>query len=102
LLFLEEITFLREPVLSCRTPSRHLLSKLAREADEAIEQLKQYIMMLRSYMHQYVPVKGDAVDEALADYVNTAHDKTSMKVMFVRMNPGVYQFGSKKICIKVE
>lgn len=25
-----------------------------------------------------------------------------MKVMFVRMDPGIYQFGSKKICIKVE
>jgi hypothetical protein len=49
-----------------------------------------------------VAVKGDVVDEALADYINTAPDKTSMKVMFVRMNPGVYQFGSKKICIKVE
>lgn len=78
-----------------------LLNKL-KEADEEIEQLKQYIILLRSQMHQYVPVKGDAVDEALADYINTAPDKSSMQVMFVRMNPGVYQFGSKKICIKVE
>ena len=53
-------------------------------------------------MHQYVPVKGDAVDEALADYINNAPDKGNMKVMFIRLNPGVYQFGSKKICIKVE
>ena len=78
-----------------------LLNKL-KEADEEIEQLKQYIILLRSQMHQYVPVKGDAVDEALADYINSAPDKKDMKVMFVRLNPGVYQFGSKKICIKVE
>jgi len=25
-----------------------------------------------------------------------------MKVMFIRINPGIYQFGSKKICVKVE
>lgn len=25
-----------------------------------------------------------------------------MKVMFVRLNPGIYQFGSKKICVGVE
>jgi len=47
-------------------------------------------------------VKGDAVDEALADYINNMEDKSKLKVMFLRVNPGVYQFGSKKICIKVE
>jgi hypothetical protein len=47
-------------------------------------------------------VKGDAVDEALGEYINTMEDKSKLKVMFIRVNPGVYQFGSKKICIKVE
>ena len=49
-----------------------------------------------------MPVKGDKVDEALAEYINNMEDKSKLKVMFVRLNPGVYQFGSKKICIKVE
>ena len=53
-------------------------------------------------MTQYVPVKGDHVDEALASYINGIEDKSKLKVMFVRINPGIYQFGSKKICIKVE
>ena len=78
-----------------------LLEKL-KEADQEIEELKQYIMELKSKMHQYVPVRGDAVDEALADYINNETDKSQMKVMFIRLNPGIYQFGSKKICIKVE
>ena len=78
-----------------------LLTKL-KETDEEIEELKQYIMDLKSKMHQYVPVKGDPVDQALADYINEEVDKSQMKVMFVRLNPGIYQFGSKKICVKVE
>lgn len=58
-------------------------------------------MLLKSQMVQYVPVKGDKVDEALGEYIN-GQPKGSLKVMFVRMDPGIYQFGSKKICIKVE
>ena len=58
-------------------------------------------MLLKSQMVQYVPVKGDKVDEALGEFIN-GQPKGSMKVMFVRMDPGIYQFGSKKICIKVE
>ena len=78
-----------------------LLAKL-KEADIEIETLKEFILRLKSMTAQYVPVKGDAVDEALAEYINTMEDKSKLKVMFIRVNPGVYQFGSKKICIKVE
>ena len=49
-----------------------------------------------------MPVKGDAVDIALADYLNNFHDKGKMQVMFIRLQPGVYSFGSKKVCIKVD
>ena len=78
-----------------------LLAKL-KEADIEIETLKDFILRLKSMTAQYVPVKGDPVDEALAEYINTMEDKSKLKVMFIRVNPGVYQFGSKKICIKVE
>ena len=46
-----------------------LLIKL-KEADDEIEEPKQYIIDLKSKMHQYVPVKGDTEDQALADYIN--------------------------------
>ena len=49
----------------------------------------------------YVPVKGDEVDKVLADYLNNIVDKSRLQVMFIRLNPGVYSFGSKKVCIKV-
>lgn len=78
-----------------------LLGKL-KEADQEIESLKEYIIFLKSKMNQYVPVKGDHIDETLADYINNYHDKTKLQVMFIRLNPGIYQFGSKKIWISVE
>ena len=40
-------------------------------------------------MVQYVPVKGDKVDEALGEYINS-QPKGTIKVMFVRMDPGIY------------
>lgn len=51
---------------------------------------------------QYVPVKGDEVDEALAHFINNYVDKSKLQVMFIRLSPGIYSFGSKKICIKVD
>ena len=47
-----------------------LLSQL-KEADQEIESLKDYIRMLKNQTAQYIPVAGDKVDEALADYINS-------------------------------
>ena len=47
-----------------------------------------------------MPVKGDEVDQALADYIN--YNGSSLDVMFIRLQAGVYSFGSKKICVKVD
>ena len=90
-----------EKVNKANNMALDLLTKL-KEADEEIEALKNYIMFLKSKAAQYVPVKGDYIDETLADYINNFHDKSALKVMFVRINPGIYQFGSKKICVGVE
>lgn len=51
-----------------------LLNKL-KEADEEIDNLKRIINYLKSQTAQYVPVQGDATDEALAEYINNFHDK---------------------------
>ena len=50
---------------------------------------------------QYVPFKGDPIDEALANFLNNFHEKGKLQVMFIRLQPGVYSFGSKKVCIRV-
>ena len=78
-----------------------LLNKL-KDADQEIETLKAHIRQLQANMSRYIPVKGDHINETLADFINTFPDKSKLQVMFVRLNPGVYQFGSKKICVGVE
>lgn len=47
-----------------------------------------------------MPVKGDEVDQALGDFLNEAG--IPLDIMFVRLQPGIYSFGSKKVCVKVE
>jgi len=78
-----------------------LLQQL-KQADEEMEQLKKKVTQLQALTALYVPVQGDEVDMALADYLNNIADKSKLQVMFIRLNPGVYSFGSKKVCIKVD
>jgi hypothetical protein len=49
-----------------------------KEADEEMEQLKRKVGQLQSLTASYVPVKGDEVDMALADYVNNVADKSKL------------------------
>ena len=64
--------------------------------------------VLEKYAHveqllwRYVPRGNDNVDEALADFINTYPEREKMKIMLLRESEGVYQFGQKKVHIKVE
>jgi len=78
-----------------------LLNQL-KEADAEIAELNRKVAQLKSMNDQYVPIKGDEVDAALADFLNNCYDKGKLQVMFIRLQPGVYSFGSKKVCIKVD
>jgi len=49
-----------------------------------------------------VPAKDDAVDMKLADFINNYPDRHRLKIMFLRESEGVYQFGTRKILIKVK
>lgn len=50
----------------------------------------------------YIPVKEDNIDEKLADFINSSKDPNSLKLLFLREGDGVYQFGSKKVYVKIE
>jgi hypothetical protein len=50
----------------------------------------------------YIPVKGDSTDLKLAEYINNFPDRSRLKIMFMRESDGVYLFGSKKVCVKVD
>ena len=78
-----------EKVTKANTVAMDLLNKL-KEADAEIEELREIIRFLKNKTMQYIPVKGDLIDETLAEYINNYPDKSKLKVMFVRINPGIY------------
>jgi hypothetical protein len=47
-------------------------------------------------------VKGDTVDRKLAEYINNFPDRQKLKIMFMRESDGVYQFGTKKVHVRVD
>ena len=69
-------------------------------ANNEIEQLRQYIIDLKSRIAVYIPVKNDPVDKKLAEYINNYPDRQKLKIMFMRESEGVYQFGTKRVMVK--
>jgi len=66
------------------------------------ETLKQYVIDLKSRIAVYIPVKDDSIDKKLAEYINNYPDRQKLKIMFMRETEGVYQFGTKRVAVKVE
>ena len=67
-----------------------------------IQTLHTYIADLKARIAIYIPLKTDAVDTKLAEYINNYPERQKLKIMFMRESEGVYQFGSKRIMVKVE
>ena len=67
-----------------------------------METLKQYIIDLKSRISVYIPVKDDQIDRRLAEYINNYPDRQKLKIMFLRESEGVYEFGSKRIFVRVD
>jgi len=78
------------------------LLKSLKEAEQEIDVLKQYIIDLKARIAVYIPVKGDPVDMKLAEFINNYPDRQKLKIMFMRESEGVYEFGSKRVAVKVE
>ena len=73
-----------------------------KDAETELETLKSYVIDLKSKVAIYVPVKEDAIDMKLADFINNYPDRHKLKIMFLRESEGVYSFGTRKILIKVK
>ena len=50
----------------------------------------------------YIAKKNDKVDKTLASYLNLYPEREKMNIMFLRESEGVYQFGQKRVYVKVE
>ena len=72
-----------------------------RDLETEVETLKAYIIDLKSRIAVYIPVKSDAIDKKLAEYINNYPDRQKLKIMFMRESEGVYEFGSKRVHVKV-
>ena len=53
-------------------------------------------------MAVYLPVKDDPVDTKLAEFINNYPERQRLKIMFLRESEGVYQFGSKRVAVRVD
>jgi hypothetical protein len=49
--------------------------KQMKESENEIETLRQYIIDLKSRIAVYIPVKNDAIDKKLAEYINNYPDR---------------------------
>jgi len=47
-------------------------------------------------------MRDDPIDSKLAEFINNYPDRQKLKIMFMRESNGVYQFGGKKVAVKVE
>ena len=92
---------LEEKVYKANITSFELLKQL-KDAEIEIETLKQYIIDLKQRIAVYIPVKEDAIDKRLAEYINNYPERSKLKIMFMRESSGVYQFGTKRVQVKVE
>jgi len=95
------IIMMEEKVYKSNRISLELLKQL-KDAELEIAALKAYIIDLKSRIAIYIPMKQDHVDMKLAEFINNYPERQKLKIMFMRESDGVYQFGSKKVAVKVE
>jgi chromosome segregation ATPase len=92
---------LEEKVHKANSTSLTLLNKV-KEGEREVDVLKDYIYELKSRVAIYIPVREDPIDKKLAEYINNYPDRSKLKIMFMRESSGIYQFGSRKIYVRVE
>ena len=60
------------------------------------------MLELKGRSATYVAVTDDNLDTALAEYINASTDPNKLTTLFIRERDGVYQFGSKRVYVKME
>ena len=92
---------MEEKVYKSNKISLELLKQL-KDAEIEIQSLQQYIVDLKQRIAVYIPMKDDQVDRKLAEFINNYPERSKLKIMFMRESEGVYQFGTKRVAVKVE
>ena len=76
------------------------MKKIWDQKNFELEALKQSITQEKERNPVYAALRGDKVDEALADFLNGRDDVVT--VPFIREAPEVYLFGTKRVWLKFE
>ena len=77
------------------------LLKQIRDLTEEVETLKVYCMDLKRLVAVYIPIRNDEVDQKLSEFINNFPDRSKLKIMFVRESAGVYEFGTKRLEVRI-
>ena len=88
-------------ILEANSTSLDLLRQV-RNLELETDTLKNYIVDLKARVAVYVPIKDCPIDRKMAEFINNYPDRNRLKIMFMRDSAGVYDFGSKKITVRVE
>ena len=73
---------------------------ILRDRDAEIEILRELIVDYQKDRKLYIPVKGDFIDNTLANYLNSRNG--TLSIPFIRLDSGIYLFGTKKINLRIE
>jgi oligoribonuclease NrnB/cAMP/cGMP phosphodiesterase (DHH superfamily) len=92
---------LETKIYQTNVTSLELLKQL-KDCETEIDALKTYIIDLKSRIAVYIPVKNDMTDKRLAEYINNYPERAKLKIMFMRESEGIYQFGTKRVYVRVD
>ena len=75
--------------------------KLVWSRDKINEQI-ELMSQLEHNQCIYIAHRPDPIDLTLGNFINKYPERRKMGIMFLRESEGVYQFGSKRVYVKVE
>lgn len=50
----------------------------------------------------YIAHSKDKIDQEVEKYINSYPEKKTLKILFLRESEGVYQFGQRRVYVKIE
>ena len=71
-------------------------------AEAKIVELLSHIDNIMKGLPTYIAHKDDKTDKALSKYINSRPEHSKLEIMFLRESEGVYQFGQKRVFVKIE
>jgi len=79
------------------------MKKVEDELEHQDAEVDRLNAIVRDAMNQiYHSDKHDNIDQALGNVLNSYPEREKLQILFLRESEGVYQFGQKRVFIKIE